>query len=187
MSTLDKKSFLKSFATAAALTTALSGCMSMGGLASPYGNSSGGSYDTSFVSGNGPACRAFQQAQHRATYNNRDSSRGIGQIVGGVVDGMLGNGGRSSDYKISRGIETTTRGAVQGMINQGQLDDLRQACIAETRNGYCETRTYDSSAARTVNGRVVGNYQGAVRQNRNCTRSGTAINQMPPLNGVVRP
>lgn len=193
MSALNKTRFMKNFAAAAALTTALTGCVTLGGNAAPYAQGGTARYsasydDPGYVTGNGPACRAFQQAQRRNSYySGRDSSRGLGQIVGGVADIVLSGGSRSADRRISRGIETTTRGTIQGMANQRQIAELRAACEAETRNGYCETRTYDSSVARTVNGRVTGSYEGAVRQNRNCTKSGTARQQMPPLNGVVRP
>lgn len=187
MSSLTKK-YIKAFATAAALTTALSGCVTMGGNASPYSTNgySNNTTQNTIVMGNGPACRAFAQAQRRSVYSDRYSSRGFGDVIGGIANTLLGGNGRSSDRKISRGVENIARGQFQNIADQRKLNELRAACEVEIRQGYCETQTYESSAGQTVNGQVYGGYQGTSRQNRRCTISHPATQKMPALRGLER-
>lgn len=191
MTSLTKK-YIKAFATAAALTTALSGCVTMGGNASPYSNGpvsngyNNAAQQNTVVMGNGPACRAFTAAQRRSSYSDRYTSRGVGDIVGGLAGGMFGGNNRGNDRKISRGLENIAKGTFQGMSDQRKLNELRSACEAETRQGYCETKTYESSYGRTRNGQVAGGYEGTSRQDRRCTISNPATQKMPTLRGLER-
>lgn len=156
------KSKASSTAAAALLSSVLAGCSTVPSHHEPI----------PYVGRGEPqSCRAYRTEQAKV---NRNFERATNTIIGGIIGSAVGQ--NNAERRIAQGIGAAAGGGVSNLQQQQRLDILYNQCqsdIATLNAGICRDDVRSTSSGRLVNGRLVGNSEGTVRESQNCQRTGS--------------